>query len=112
MVASVSEGTTKIYNASRLRLKESDRIESVVSTLNKLGADIYETEDGMIIEGRDRLHGGEVDSYNDHRIAMMAAIASLVSEKDVIITDACAVNKSYSSFYNDYIELGGNIELV
>ena len=112
LVASVSEGTTKIYNASRLRLKERDRIESVVSTLNKLGADIYETEDGMIIEGRDRLHGGEVDSYNDHRIAMMAAIASLVSEKDVIITDACAVNKSYSSFYNDYIELGGNIEFV
>ena len=77
----------------------------------KLGADINETEDGMIIVGKELLEGGEVDSYNDHRIAMMAAIAAIVSKKSVIINDASAVNKSYSGFYEDYEKLGGNLVL-
>lgn len=111
LVASVSNGITRIINASRLRLKESDRIESVVTTLKKLGADITETEDGMIIVGKEYLEGGEVDSYNDHRIAMMSAIASVVSKNPVIINDAGAVNKSYSGFYEDYEKLGGNLVL-
>lgn len=111
LVASVSNGITRIINASRLRLKESDRIETVVTTLKKLGADINETEDGMIIVGKELLEGGEVDSYNDHRIAMMAAIAAIVSKKSVIINDASAVNKSYSGFYEDYEKLGGNLVL-
>lgn len=111
LVASVSNGITRIINASRLRLKESDRIESVVTTLKKLGADISETEDGMIIVGKEYLEGGEVDSYNDHRIAMMSAIASVVSKNPVIINDAGAVNKSYSGFYEDYEKLGGNLVL-
>ncbi len=97
-VASVAEGETKIYNASRLRLKESDRIESVCATLSALGADIRETEDGMIIRGTPRLNGGEVDSFNDHRIAMSAAVASLVSENEVKISRFEAINKSYPSF--------------
>ena len=111
LVASVSNGITRIINASRLRLKESDRIESVVTTLKILGADISETEDGMIIVGKEYLEGGEVDSYNDHRIAMMSAIASVVSKNPVIINDAGAVNKSYSGFYEDYEKLGGNLVL-
>ena len=111
LVASVSNGVTQITNASRLRLKESDRIESVVNTLSKLGADIKATEDGMIIVGKDKLVGGEIDSYNDHRIAMMATIAAIVSENPVIINNASAVNKSYGGFYNDFISLGGKIIL-
>ncbi len=97
-VASVAEGETRIYNASRLRLKESDRIESVCSMLSYLGADIDPTDDGMIIRGKTKLHGGQVDSYNDHRIAMSAAVASLVCENEVRISRFEAINKSYPSF--------------
>ena len=96
--ASVASGTTRIYNAGRLRLKESDRIESVCATLTALGADIEATDDGMIIRGRESLVGGEVDSYNDHRIAMSAAVASLACKNQVKINRFEAINKSYPSF--------------
>ncbi len=96
--ASVARGETLIYNASRLRLKESDRIESVCSMLTSLGADIKATEDGMIIQGKKSLFGGSVDSFNDHRIAMSAAIASLACETEVKISRFEAINKSYPSF--------------
>ncbi len=96
--ASVADGETRIYNASRLRLKESDRIESVCTMLSSLGADIHATADGMIIRGKRALHGGEVDSFNDHRIAMSAAIAALVCENEVKISRFEAINKSYPSF--------------
>ena len=98
VAASVSDGESVIYNASRLRLKESDRIESVCATLSQLGADICATDDGMIIHGKQELLGGSVDSYNDHRIAMSAAIASLVCKNQVRIERFDAINKSYPSF--------------
>ena len=102
VAASVAEGETKIFGAARLRLKESDRIESVCATLSTLGADIHATDDGMIIHGKKRLLGGEVDSYNDHRIAMSASIASLVCENAVKITRFEAINKSYPSFAENF----------
>lgn len=102
-VASVAEGETRIFNASRLRLKESDRIESVCQMLSALGSDIRETEDGMIIRGKNSLQGGLVDSYNDHRIAMSAAIASLVCISPVTVTRFEAINKSYPSFAENFI---------
>lgn len=102
VAASVAEGETRIYNAARLRLKESDRIESVCRTLSSLGADILATEDGMIIRGKKRLLGGEVDSYNDHRIAMSAAIASLICENPVKIGRFEAINKSYPTFGENF----------
>ncbi len=102
LTASVAEGETRIYNASRLRLKESDRIESVCSVLSALGADICATEDGMLIHGRSRLCGGEVDSFNDHRIAMTAAIAAIISENEVKINRFEAINKSYPSFLDAF----------
>jgi len=101
-VASVANGQTKICNAGRLRLKESDRIESVCATLAALGADIIATDDGMIINGKKYLRGGTVDSYNDHRIAMSAAIASLVSTEGVTITRFEAINKSYPTFAENF----------
>ena len=100
--ASVSEGQTVISHAERLRLKESDRIESVCHTLRTLGADIIPTNDGMIIRGKPRLTGGHVDSYNDHRIAMSAAIASLVCDTPVRIDRFEAINKSYPSFAENF----------
>ena len=101
-VASVSEGETRIFNASRLRLKESDRIESVCAFLSALGADIVPTDDGMIIHGKRGLRGGQVDSFNDHRIAMSAAIASLVCKNEVRISRFEAINKSYPSFLDGW----------
>lgn len=101
-VASVATGKTKIYNASRLRLKESDRIESVCAMLTSLGADITPTDDGMVILGKTELSGGVTDSFNDHRIAMSAAIASLVCDGEVRISRFEAINKSYPSFPENF----------
>ena len=105
VVAAVADGETRIYNASRLRLKESDRIESVCTMLSSLGADICATEDGMIIRGGARLTGGVIDSFNDHRIAMSAAIASLVCEGEVKIGRFEAINKSFPSFLDNFESL-------
>lgn len=104
VVASVAMGTTCIYNASRLRLKESDRLASVCDMLTALGADIKQTEDGLIIHGKSRLIGGEVNSCNDHRIAMSAAVASLVCTNFVTVEGIEAINKSYPTFLSDFIE--------
>ena len=76
-----------------------------------LGADITETEDGFIIKGKKELCGGIVSSFNDHRIAMSAAVASAVCKNTVTITGAEAVRKSYPDFWNDFVSLGLNISL-
>ena len=110
-VASVAEGTTKIYGASRLRIKESDRLVSTSTMLRGLGADITETDDGLIIRGKTKLSGGTVSSFNDHRIAMSAAVASVVCVGSVTIKDAEAVNKSYPDFWTDIKKLGFNVFL-
>lgn len=104
--------TTYIENAGRLRIKESDRLRSVTAVLSALGADIQELPESLIITGKASLSGGvTVDSWNDHRIAMMAAIAATVCEKPVTITGADSVSKSYPTFWKDYVRLGGQIEL-
>ncbi len=102
VAASVARGESKIFGASRLRLKESDRIESVCQTLTALGADVIPTFDGMIIHGKKRLIGGEVDSFNDHRIAMSASVASLVCENSVTVKRFEAINKSYPAFGENF----------
>lgn len=112
LVASVSAGTTTVYGARRLRLKESDRLFSVTDVLSSLGADIKETDDGLIIFGVGRLHGGRVSSHNDHRIAMTAAIASLVSDGEIIIDGFEAIGKSYPDFIRDFTALGGRLEVT
>lgn len=105
-------GKTRIYNASRLRLKESDRLQAIVSVLGNLGADIVETDDGLIINGYGRLKGGRADAMNDHRIAMSLAVAAVICESEVIIDNAEAVDKSYPAFFNDYKKLGGKVSIV
>ena len=106
LLGSVATGSTVIKNAGRLRIKESDRLKTVAATLNALGADITETADGLIINGREKLKGGSVDGCGDHRIVMMAAIASLVCEDKVHITGAGAVRKSYPNFFQEMKRLG------
>ena len=110
-IASVAEGRTEIYGAERLRLKESDRLESTAGMLNALGASVTITRDGLIIEGRDSLGGGHARSYNDHRIAMSAAVASTVSRDAVTLMGAEAVEKSYPRFWDDISSLGVGLEL-
>ena len=108
LVAALSEGTTEIINAGRLRIKECDRLSAVTSELNKLGAKITEKEDGLIIKGVTGLRGGvEVWSHKDHRIAMMLAIASTVCDLPIIIKDYECVSKSYPEFWEDFKNLGG-----
>ncbi len=111
-IASTADGKTVIFNAERLRIKESDRIMTTVSMLRSLGGDVKETDDGMIIIGKSFLTGGETDSFNDHRIAMAAAVASLKCKDDVIIRNAEAVNKSYPTFFEDFNKLGGKANVV
>ena len=106
VAAACAQGETVIYGASRLRLKESDRIASVSGMLTTLGIDCAETDDGLIIRGG-TICGGHVDACNDHRIAMSAAIAALASKTDIIIKDAHAVDKSYPAFFTDFCSLGG-----
>lgn len=111
VLATQSDGETRVINGNRLRLKESDRIRSTVTELAKLGADIVETEDGMVIKGKTSLKGGcRVDGWNDHRIVMAASIAATVCEKPIEITGYEAVQKSYPDFFEDFAQLGGGIE--
>lgn len=111
-VAAVSNGKTTIYNAKRLKFKESDRLQSITIALNAIGADIKATDDSLIINGKMRLTGGIADSFNDHRIAMAVAIASCACDNEVIITNAQAVEKSYPTFFEHYNRLGGKAYVV
>lgn len=111
VLAAVSPGQTRFINAGRLRIKESDRLASTAALLRALGGQAEEQPDGLTVTGVSRLHGGEVDSANDHRIAMCAAVASLASDGDIILHGAQAVSKSYPAFWSDFRRLGGNVEL-
>ena len=110
-VASVANGKTVIYNASRLKIKESDRIASTCAMISALGGNITPTDDGMIIVGVENLFGGVIDSENDHRIAMSGAIASTVSKNPVTIKGFEAINKSYPKFKYDFDKLTLNGEI-
>ena len=100
----------KLKNAARLRMKESDRLSTVTEVLSALGADIEEQADALVIRGKAKLPGGvTVSGHNDHRIAMMAAIAATRCEKPVTITGAECVKKSYPRFWEDYERLGGQL---
>lgn len=110
VVASVAKGETRIINGERLRIKECDRLSAIATELKSLGADIKETDDGLIINGVKNLKGGKVSSHNDHRIAMSLAIASTVCIGNVVIDNGECVKKSYPNFWSDFESLGGKIE--
>lgn len=101
ILACFAEGTTIIKDAQELKVKESNRIDVMVENLKKMGADITATDDGMVIQGGKPLHGAEIDSKLDHRIAMSFAIAGLCSEGKTKIIGADCVNISFPSFYQD-----------
>ncbi len=105
VLATQAEGITKIINAARLRIKESDRLATVTDMLTRFGAQIEEQEDALIIHGKTPLFGCTIDSHNDHRIAMAAAIAATVAEGTVTICGSECVAKSYGNFWEDYFNL-------
>ncbi|MED4352649.1 3-phosphoshikimate 1-carboxyvinyltransferase [Schinkia azotoformans] len=105
LLATQADGQTVIRNAEELKVKETNRIDTVVTELKKMGAMIEATDDGMIIHGRSPLHGAEVNSYGDHRIGMMLAIAALLSKSDTILQDADAIAVSYPNFFDHLTEL-------
>jgi 3-phosphoshikimate 1-carboxyvinyltransferase len=98
VAAAVAQGTTTIRDAEELRVKESDRLAAIASQLNRMGARITETADGLEITGGSVLHGAEVDSFTDHRIAMSLAIAALRSSGTTTIHRAEAAAISYPVF--------------
>lgn len=102
VMAAFAEGTTRVYNAGRLRIKESDRIASTANMLRAIGADVSETEDGLLITGKSTLAGGVVRSENDHRIAMAAAAASVGCTGEVTVDDMSCIRKSYPEFVRDF----------
>lgn len=108
VVAAVKKGAV-FTNIQRLRIKESDRVASVIAMIEALGGKADSTESTLTVHGTG-LRGGTVDTYNDHRIAMAAAIAATVCTKPVTILGAEAVNKSYPKFWEEYHRLGGNYE--
>lgn len=100
LLATQAEGITVIKDAEELKVKETNRIDTVVHELKTLGARIEATEDGMIIYGGSKLHGGRVNSHGDHRIGMMLAIASLISDGEVILENEEAISVSYPMFFD------------
>lgn len=102
LLGACAEGETVICNAARLRGKETDRLQTTAQTLNALGADVTVTQDGLDIRGVRALHGGTVSACGDHRIAMLAAAASLACTAPVTIDGAEAVSKSYPGFFTDF----------
>lgn len=105
LLATQAKGTTVIKDAEELRVKETDRIAAVTNELKKMGADIEATPDGMIIHGPTTLTGGVLNSYGDHRLGMMAAIAALATTEAVHIEDPLCINISYPHFFEDLEKL-------
>jgi len=105
VAAALADGKTIIKDAAELRVKESDRISAVAENLRKMGADLQETSDGMVINGGNQLQGAELESFGDHRIAMAFAVAGLFASGQTTITDAECVAISYPNFEEHLKEL-------
>ena len=102
LLATQAQGQTVIKDAEELKVKETDRIQVVADALNSMGAIITPTTDGMIIKGKSALHGARVNTFGDHRIGMMTAIAALVvADGEVELDRSEAINTSYPSFFDD-----------
>lgn len=108
-IACYAKGTSKIYNAKRLKYKESDRLKALYIELSKMGANIVMGENSLTIKGLCSLRGAVIDPHNDHRIAMACAVAALKAGGETRILNAECVRKSYPTFFEDLSLLGANI---
>ncbi|MEM2103334.1 MAG: 3-phosphoshikimate 1-carboxyvinyltransferase [Candidatus Bathyarchaeia archaeon] len=109
VLACYTKGISRIYNAGRLRYKESDRLVSTYTELKKMGAEIIIGKDSLIIKGPCEMRGAIIDPYNDHRIAMACAVAALSARGETKILNAECVRKSYPSFFKDLKSLGASV---
>lgn len=109
VLGAVAQGRTVVRNAEHVRHKETDRLHAMTVELSKMGADIKERPDGLVIEGR-KLHGADVHGHDDHRIVMALAVAGLVAGKTRIDT-AESVDVSYPGFFQEMIRLGADVQL-
>lgn len=107
VVAAYARGETRIINAARLRLKESDRLTAIATALRRIGGEVTEMPDGLIIHGGRPLRGGTAEGCRDHRIVMSMAVAALGSIHAVSVTDAESVSKSWPTFFEDFAAIGG-----
>ena len=105
VMAAFAKGTTVIRDAEELKVKESNRIDTVTVNLKRMGANVTATKDGMIIEGGTPLHCAGFDSYLDHRIAMSFAVAALALDGPSTMKNGECVNISYPTFYQDLYDL-------
>ncbi len=112
VLAALSRGTSHITQCGRLRIKECDRLAAITAELNKLGAKVKEYSDSLEIQGVENLKGGVCDCHNDHRIPMSLAIAATCCTEPVTLVGAECINKSYPDFFEDYISLGGQIDVI
>lgn len=112
VLASFGKKTSTIYNAERLKIKESNRLETTAELINNLGGDVKITDDGLIIRPTNNMHGGTIESFGDHRIVMAGAVMATALKEELIINGAEAVTKSYPDFFEDYKKLGGNVNVI
>ncbi len=110
VLSSLSGCTVHITNAERLKIKESDRLDTTARMINGIGGRVDKTDDGLVIHPVDGFTGGTVDSFNDHRIAMASAIASTASSGKLTVLGFESIRKSYPDFLKDFINLGGKTE--
>ena len=111
IVAACADGTTTFVNAGRLRIKESDRLETTGDMLRALGVEVEVLPEGLVVHGRGQFTSATISGANDHRIVMSAAIAALRADGVVTIDGAQAVRKSYPHFFDDFVRLGGQVTL-
>ena len=112
VVACFAKGTTLITDAERLRIKESDRLNAIATNLNIIGGKVTELKDGLKIKDISSFTKGNTKGYNDHRIVMALSIATTMATDNITITDATSINKSYPTFLEDYINLGGKANVI
>ncbi len=110
--AAFAKGTTGIYNAERLRIKECDRLTATAKLINDLGGKVTELPDGLVIEGIDTLKGGFCEGFNDHRIVMSAGVCAVRLNGEIESSYALSINKSYPDFYIDYNNIGGKANVL
>ena len=111
VLLALARGQSRIYNAAQLRYKECNRLAAMCQ-LNKMGARVTETADGLEFEGVDQLHGAVIDSFKDHRVQMSFAVAGCLAEGTTYVSDAEAGGVSYPGFIRDAQNLGASIQVV
>lgn len=111
-LAAICDGKSKLYDAERLKIKESDRLVAMATGLNKIGAKVVATDDSLEIKGVKSFSSNTVDSFNDHRIAMSLSICTAYIDGELIINNAQCVEKSYPNFFEDFNKIGGKSNVI